>query len=295
LLYPFARIRRIKPKKHSLGTREVVTHGLHTPLSSNVYHICMTIPWSVFFGSVAGVFLTANILFALLYSLGHDPIAHLNPAGFLGRFFFSVETFATVGYGDMHPQTLYGHVVAMTEIFIGLISIALMTGLIFARFSRPRALIMTAKHPVINTFQGKQTLTIRAANARQNVIVDARAKLRLIRNETTAEGLEIRRLYDLKLIREQHPIFSLGWSIMHVIDESSPLFGQDAESLNKTKAGLILTMSGVDETTSQIMHSRHMYTADAIRWHYKYVDLLSTDEEGIHHVDFAKFHDIVKA
>jgi inward rectifier potassium channel len=231
----------------------------------------------------------------MLYSLGHDPIANLNPSGFLGRFFFSVETFATVGYGDMHPQTLYGHVVATSEIFLGLISIALMTGLIFARFSRPRALIMTARHPVISTFQGQQTLTIRAANARQNVIVDASAKLRMIRNETTPEGMEIRRLYDLKLIREQHPIFSLGWSIMHVINEASPLYGQDAETMNKTKAGLILTMSGVDETTAQTMHSRHMYTADAIRWNHKYVDLLTTDEEGINHMDFAKFHDIVKA
>ena len=295
MLSPLAKIRRIKPRKHSLGTREVVTHGLHTPLSSNVYHICMTVRWPVFFGTIAAVFLMVNLLFTILYSLGNNAIANLNPAGFLGRFFFSVETFATVGYGDMHPQTLYGHLVATSEIFLGLISIALMTGLIFARFSRPRALIMTARHPVINTFQGKQTLTIRAANARQNVIVDARAKLRLIRNETTAEGMEIRRLYDLLLIREQHPIFSLGWSIMHVIDESSPLFGQDAESLKKTKAGLILTMSGVDETTSQIMHSRHMYTADAIRWGHKYVDLLSTNEEGVNHVDFSKFHDIVKA
>ncbi len=237
MLSPLAKIRRIKPRKHSLGTREVVTHGLHTPLTSNIYHICMTIPWTVFFGAVGGVFLMVNLLFSMLYSLGHNPIANLNPAGFLGRFFFSVETFATVGYGDMHPQTLYGHLVATTEIIMGLISIALMTGLIFARFSRPRALIMTAKHPVINIFQGKQTLTIRAANARQNVIVDARAKLRLIRNEVTPEGMQIRRLYDLLLIREQHPIFSLGWSIMHVIDESSPMFGQTAETLNRPRPG----------------------------------------------------------
>lgn len=286
------KIRRVKPRKHTLGTREVVTHGLSAPLFSSIYHVCMTARWPVFFASIGGAFLFANLFFTVLYSLGADPIANLNPSRTLGLFFFSVETLATVGYGDMHPHTLYGHIVATIEIFFGLISIALITGLIFARFSRPRALIMTARHPVINSFEGKQTLTIRAANARQNVIVDASAKLRMIRNEVTPEGLEIRRLHDLKLLRDQHPIFSLGWNIMHVIDESSPLYGQDEASLKQSKAGLILTVSGVDETTSQTMMSRHMYAADAIRWNHRYVDLLSTDEDGVNHMDFSKFHDI---
>jgi inward rectifier potassium channel len=292
MAFNLKKIRRVRPKKHTLGTREVVTHGLNAPLFSSIYHVCMTVRWPVFFAAIGGGFLLINLLFSIIYGLGHDPIANLNPSRTLGLFFFSVETLATVGYGDMHPHTLYGHVVATIEIFFGLIGIALITGLIFARFSRPRALIMTARHPVINSFEGKQTLTIRAANARQNVIVDASAKLRMIRNEVTPEGLEIRRLHDLKLMREQHPIFSLGWNLMHIIDDSSPLFGQDAASLKQSRAGLILTLSGVDETTSQTMMSRHMYSADAIRWNHRYVDLLSTDDEGINHMDFSKFHDI---
>jgi inward rectifier potassium channel len=282
-----------KPHRVTLGDRVVTTHGLPRSFWQDIYHVCMTASWPMFFATVAGIFLSANALFASFYMLGDHAVTNVSPTGFLGLFFFSVETLATVGYGDMHPQTLYGHIVATVEIFTGIVSIALITGVMFARFSRPRARIIASRHPIVRPFDGMQTLMIRAANARQNVIVDASAKLRMILAEVTAEGVPIRRLYDLKLVRDQHPILLLGWNIMHVIDKSSPLFGQTAETLAEREAGFILTIDGLDETTVQNMQSRFMYTHDAMRWNHAYVDLLVIDEERGNYMDFSKFDDVL--
>lgn len=178
--------------------------------------------WPTFFAVLALLFLLLNTLFATLYMLGAAPIANHFPEGFGGAFFFSVETLATVGYGDMHPQTVYVHWIATLEIFVGISSIALATGLIFARFSRPDAKIIFARYAIVRPLEGQMTLMVRAANGRQNVIAEARARLRILRQETTVEGYMLRKLHDLTLVRDQHPVFKLGWSLMHFIDESSP-------------------------------------------------------------------------
>jgi inward rectifier potassium channel len=287
--------KRERARRHThvlrLGNRTIVTHGLDRPFWGDIYHYAMTLSWPTFFATVAGLFLVLNLGFALIFIQGDGPIANQSPEGFLGAFFFSVETLATVGYGDMHPQTLYAHLVATVEIFTGMTFLALFTGIMFARFSRPRARILFANSVVIHPENGKPTLVIRAANARQNVIVDASARLRLIRLEKSHEGNSLRKLYDLELVREQHPIFVLGWSIMHVVDQSSPLFGETAESLAAADAGLILTIDGVDETTSQTMQSRSSYNHSQIRWQHAYQDTLWTDADGMDHIDFTRFHD----
>jgi inward rectifier potassium channel len=283
---------RIKPHRINLGDREILTHGLPKNFWQDIYHTSMTLSWPVFFAAMGGIFLMLNVLFAGIYLLGDNPVANVSPAGFLGLFFFSVETLGTVGYGDMHPQTVYGHLVATVEIFTGSISLAIVTGVMFARFSRPRARIISSRYPIIRPFDGKQTLIIRAANARQNVILDASAKLRMIRADVTSEGIPIRRLYDLRLVREQHPMLLLSWSIMHVIDEESPLYGETPESLAAAGVGFVLTIDGLDETTAQGMQSRFMYSYDSLRWNHAYVDLLRTDETGANHMDYSKFHDV---
>jgi inward rectifier potassium channel len=209
----------------------------------------------------------------------------------LGAFFFSVETLATVGYGDMHPDTIYGHSVATLEIFVGMSGIALTTGMIFARFSRPHARILFAKCAVVRPIDGRMTLMVRAANARQNVIVEAKARMRLMRSETTPEGFYFRKVLDLPLIREQHPIFLLGWSLMHVIDEESPLFGQTLESLKASNAELMLMVEGLDETTAQPMQARYAWPPECILWQHQYVDLMF-ERDGETHLDYGKFHDV---
>ncbi|WP_345812604.1 ion channel [Paraburkholderia sp. PREW-6R] len=275
-----------------LDDRVIISHGMPTPLWQDLYHRALVVRWPMFFVSLAVLFLLLNTAFAALYMAGQSPIANQFPAGFGGAFFFSVETLATVGYGDMHPQTVYAHWIATLEIFVGMSSIALATGLIFARFSRPHAKIVFARFAVVRPLEGRMTLMVRAANARQNVIAEARAKLRIMRVETTVEGYTLRKLYDLALVRDQHPVFKLGWVLMHVIDESSPLFGETTETLRGRDTTLLLTLEGVDESTSQTMQARHMWTCDQIFWQYRFVDIM-TERDGMSHIDYSHFDEIV--
>src|SRR5258708_28197415 len=157
------------------------------------YYRAMKVSWPKFFAGTAVVFLSLNSCFALAYVLGDDPIANTRPHSFVDLFFFSVETLATVGFGDMHPQTTYAHVVATVEIFTGMSFLAVMTGLIFARFSRPRARFVFARFPIVSQHEGQLTLMIRVANARHNTISGATARLWLIRGENSAEGQYYRR------------------------------------------------------------------------------------------------------
>jgi inward rectifier potassium channel len=273
------------------GSRKIVAHGMPIRFWQDIYHSALTIKWPTFFVSLALIFLLLNATFASLYMLGTASIANQFPKGFGGAFFFSVETLATVGYGDMHPQTVYAHWIATLEIFVGMSGIALATGLIFARFSRPRAKIMFSRYAVVRPIDGHMTLLARAANGRQNVIAEARGKMRMMRVETSAEGYRLRKLYDLTLVREQHPAFLFSWTLMHIIDETSPLFGETAESMKAREASLLITIEGADEETSQTMQARYTWEADNIRWQYKYVDLLR-EEEGVSHIDYIHFDEI---
>jgi inward rectifier potassium channel len=278
---------------HMQAGGTIVTHGMPDSGLLDIYHRALTARWPTFFCSLAAFFLLLNAAFAGLYLCGTAPIANQSPPGFLGAFFFSVETLATVGYGDMHPQTTYAHVIATLEIFMGMSSIALATGLIFVRFSRPRARIIFSRYAVVRPLNGQPTLMVRAANARQNVIVEADAKLRVMRRETTPEGETFWHITDLRLVRDRHPIFLLGWNLMHIIDETSALYGQTAESLAACNASLMMYFKGADEATTQLMEARHTWSHDEIRWQHRFVDLISDDENGMRHIDYTHFHDVV--
>jgi inward rectifier potassium channel len=222
------RHRSAAPRIIRLGAREVLTQGIPREILLDLYHYFMTVSWIRLFATILAFFLVFDLLFGCLFHLVPGCIANLNPPGFLGDFFFSVETLATVGYGDMHPQTLYGHVVAMLEIFVGLMMLAIITGIMFARFSKPRARFLFARSAVVRPIDGKLTLMFRTANARQNVVQEASADLRMLRDEVSQEGFSIRRIVDLPLVRSRHPVFALSWTIMHIIDETSPLANERA-------------------------------------------------------------------
>ena len=276
-----------------INDRTFITHGLRHHVWLDLYHYFMTVSWPRLFLTFAVYFFVFNLLYGLLYWLVPECIANRNPDSFWGDFFFSVETLATVGYGDMHPQMLYGHVIAAIEILIGMTTLALMTGAMFARFSRPQARILFARHAVVRPIDGRPTLMFRAANARLNVIVEASAQLRMIHDATTSEGYHIRRITDLALVRHQHPIFLLGWNIMHVIDPSSPLCGETPESLARVHAQLLLTLSGTDETTGQVLVARHAYHAESVRWNHTFHDILTPGTDGVDVFDYEKFHTVI--
>ena len=275
-----------------IGARQVVTRGIAPAVFQDLYHYLMTVTWPRLFAAIATFFLVFDFLFGCLYYLQPGSVANLSPPGFAGAFFFSVETLATVGYGEMHPDSLYGHIVSMVEVFVGLMMLALVTGLMFARFSRPRARFLFARYAVVRPVDGRRTLMFRAANARQNVVQEASARLRMIRDEVTQEGLELRRITDLKLVRDQHPAFFIGWTIMHVIDGSSPLAAETDESLRRSGASFVLSLSGTDETTGHTLMARENYDAPAILWNKAFRDVLDVSEDGVVHFDYTGFHEV---
>ncbi|HTV37897.1 MAG TPA: ion channel [Xanthobacteraceae bacterium] len=283
-----------KPHLVRVGVREVETRGLATGFWSDLYHRAMTVHWPVFFASAALIFVTLNAVFAFVYWLGHEPIANVAPnlPLPLSLFYFSIETLATVGYGDMHPQTNYGHLVATVEIFTGMSFLAVMTGLIFARFSRPRARFVFAEHPVIGQHQGQRTLMIRIANARHNTISQATAQLWLFQVENTKEDEQIRRFYELDLERREHPMFSLSWTLFHVIDENSPLYRMEKEDFTEVDGAFILNLTGVDDNSAQRLYARQIYSHDDVRWQHRYVDITSFSVEGRLVLDYTRFHDV---
>ena len=276
-----------------IGTREMEARGLTGGFWTDLYHRSMTVYWPVFFGSAALIFIVLNAVFAFFYYLGDRPIANAADDLQLSLFYFSIETLATVGYGDMHPQTNYGHLVATVEIFTGMCFLAVMTGLIFARFSRPRARFVFAEHPVVGVHQGQPTLMIRVANARNNTISQATARLWLFRLEYTAEGFQLRRYHELKLDRNEHPMFMLSWTLFHAIDESSPLHGMTDDDLAMSDAALALNVSGVDDSSAQHLYARQLYSQNDILWKYRYKDITSISAEGRLLIDYSKFHDVI--
>src|SRR5580700_5813870 len=153
-----------------LGGREVIAEGLHLNFWADISHRCMTASWPAFIGGAAFVFTVFNAIFAVFYWIGDQPISNVPSGAYIDYLYFSIETLSTAGYGDMHPQTHYGHFVATVELFTGIFSMSLMTGLIFARFSRPNARLLFAKSPVISNHDGKPTLMVRFANERHNII-----------------------------------------------------------------------------------------------------------------------------
>jgi inward rectifier potassium channel len=275
------------------GHREIETLGLHQGFWSDLYHRSMTVYWPAFFGSAAAIFVLLNSFFAFLYSLGNDPVANAEGKSLLQLFYFSIETLATVGYGDMHPQTNYGHLIATVEIFTGMCFLAVLTGLVFARFSRPRARFVFANNPVIAEHEGRPTLMIRTANARHNTISRASARLWVIRADLTREGDQLRRFYELALDRAEHPMFVLSWMLFHVIDKDSPLHGLTAADLEKADAILVLNVGGLDDSSAQQLYARRIYSWRDIRWHHRYRDITSVSPQGRFLLDYTRFHEVV--
>jgi inward rectifier potassium channel len=285
--------RTSKPRVVQLGGREVVTEGLHLNFWADLRHRCMRASLPAFIGGAALVFVTLNAIFAGLYWLGDQPIANV-PGGrgaYIDYFYFSIETLSTAGYGDMHPQTHYGHFISAAELFTGIFSMSLMTGLIFARFSRPNARLLFANSPVISNHDGVPTLMVRFANERHNIIGNASARLWLFKNAVTSEGRELRRFFELPLTRNENPALALSWTLFHVIDEQSPLYRLTAGDLEALNVVLVVVVSGYDIVAAQTVHARKPYDYPDIRFGRRYVDIISTEENGRVRIDYGRFHD----
>jgi inward rectifier potassium channel len=284
-----------KPQVLRLGGREVIAEGIRLNFWADISHRCMTASWPAFIGGAVLVFIAFNTVFAAFYWIGNQPISNVPDGAYIDYVYFSIETLSTAGYGDMHPQTHYGHFVAATELFTGIFSMSLMTGLIFARFSRPNSRLLFADNPVVSNHDGKPTLMVRFVNERHNIIGNATAKLWLLRNEVSLEGGRIRRFYELPLFRNEHPALALSWTLYHTIDEQSPLWGLNAGDLAAAAASLVVVVTGYDVVAAQIIHGRKSYDHSDIRFGQRYADIIvNTVEDGRVRVDYSRFHETLE-
>jgi inward rectifier potassium channel len=286
--------RASKARVIRFGEREIITEGLHLSFWADISHRCMTASWPAFIGGAVLVFIAFNAVFASFYWIGNQPIANVPGGAYIDYIYFSIETLSTAGYGDMHPQTHYGHFVAAVELFTGIFSMSLMTGLIFARFSRPNARLLFADRPVITNHDGKPTLMLRLANERHNIISNATAKLWLFKNIVSMEGETLRRFYELPLTQSQNPGLALSWTLYHVLDENSPLYQTNADDLEAYKASLAVVVSGYDVVAAQTVHARKSYDHGDIRFGHRFVDILDTSDDGRLRVDYGRFHDTLE-
>lgn len=287
------RVRHAASQQRRAMARGMDRSGDGTVFLHDIYHRLLTIGWPGFFAVLAACYVIFNLAFAALYLMERGSIANTRPGSLADNFFFSVQTMATIGYGEMRPVTLYANILVTVEVLLGLLAFALATGLIFARFSRPTARVMFSRVAVVARHDGRPTLMLRVANERANRILEARVSLTLARNETTRERLEMRRFYELKPERARTPLFTLTWTVMHVIDESSPLYGADADALAASAAQLIVAIAGIDETLAQTIYARHAYAAAEIMWDRRFADILSRPGDEVPVIDYRRFHDTV--
>lgn len=268
---------------------DVVRSGLETSTWNDLYHRLLTMSWPGFMLASSGLYMLVNSAFAILYLLQPGSITNARAGSFLDAFFFSVQTFATVGYGVMVPATLYANIVFTLESFVGLITVAITTGMMFARISRPTAKVKFAKVAVITQYEGRTALMLRMGNQRRSQIVDAVVRLSLLRSKFTKEGRFMRRFQDLKLERSDTPLFAISFSAIHIIDETSPLFGMTEAMLRAEEVELLATVTGLEEGLAQTVHARVSFTAEEILMHQSYVDIFGVTEDGRRGIDYAKF------
>jgi inward rectifier potassium channel len=257
----------------------------------DLYHGLLRVPAWAFLLAIVGGYLALNVLFAAVF-LATGGIANAAPGSFADAFFFSIQTMGTIGYGSMYPATRVANAVVALESVTGLVAVALATGLVFARFSRTRARVLFSSRAVISPIDGVPSLMMRIGNERRNVIIDASFRATLMRTTRTAEGITVYRTQDLPLVRDRAPGLQRAWLVMHRIAPGSPLHGDTPASLAASEAELTLAVTGVDDTTLQLVHARRTWTASSIVFGARLADII-TDTPDAFTLDLRKFHDVV--
>jgi inward rectifier potassium channel len=250
----------------------------------NFFHYLIRISWPKFILIVAVGYVLTNILFGLLYYLiGVENnllgvIAKNEGEKFLEAFYFSAQTFTTLGYGRISPVGVYDSTIAAFESLAGLLALALATGVLYGRFSRPVAKVLYSKKAIIAPFKDITGFQFRIANKNRSEIIDAEVRVMFTVLEVL-NGAPFRKFYDLKLEYNKINFFSLIWTVNHPIDKESPMYGLTEEDLHKGQAEFIILLQGFDDTFSQNIHSRSSYRYNEIIWGAKFANIYGFDED----------------
>jgi inward rectifier potassium channel len=283
--------RASRPPRTTTTDNGVTVIGAPRTTLRDFYYLFLKVRWSGAIAVIVAAYLALNALFALAYfSIGG--VANARAGSFYDAFCFSVETMGTVGYGWMYPTSAGANAIMIAESVTSLIVTAVATGLIFAKFSRSSARIVFSKHAVIGPMDGVPTLMLRVGNERGNQILEATIRVAMMRTEITKEGNKFYRMYDLRLARERSPAMSRSWTVLHAIDESSPLYGVTPESVTRDEIEVIVNLVGTDDTSLQPVHARRRYEEQEIVWGARHEDILTEDGDGNLVLDIRRFHDI---
>lgn len=269
-----------------------VVGAARQPWLRDVYHLFLRISWPAALGLIVAAYLAVNLVFATLY-LAVGGVAGAARGSLFDAFSFSVQTLGTIGYGAMYPKTRAAQTLVIVESVAGLLVTALATGLVFAKFSQPTARIAFARHVTLGLMDGVPTLMFRVGNERRNNVAEAQVRVVLMRTVKTREGVTFYRMVDVPLLRDRSPSMNRSWTVMHLLDERSPLYGATPESLARDEVEFLVTLIGVDETSYQPVHARRTYEHRAIAWGARHADVLSENANGDLVLDLGRFHEIV--
>ncbi len=256
------------------------------------YHVFLRVRWSIALAVMVGAYMALNAVFAVLY-MAVGGVANARAGSFWDAFCFSVQTMGTIGYGSMYPSSVAANTIMIVESVASLLSTAVATGLVFAKFSLSSARIAFSRVVAIGPMDGVPTLMLRVGNERGNSILEATVRLAMMRTERLREGTTFYRMIDLPLARERSPAMARSWTVLHPIDEKSPLHGMTPERAARDELELIVTVVGTDDTSLQPVHARRRYVDREIAWGARHADVLSEDAGGNLILDVRRFHDIV--
>jgi len=279
------------------GSFNVVREGLNPFSSMSLYHWLLTISWPKFLGFVTLSYIVVNMLFAFAFLFCGPDALQSSSMSFAGQpfyraFFFSVDTFATIGYGNIIPMGLAANTLVAIEALVYILGIALATGVVFNRFSRPSARIIYSRNAIVAPYRDRTALEFRIANARSSQLIEVQIQAILTKIERV-NGVVLRKFYDLGLERQRVVFFALSWTVVHPIDADSPMHGLTRQDLLDADAELLILLTGTDETLSQTVHSRSSYKADEIIWGAKFANMfMRTEADGIVGMNVSRIHDI---
>jgi inward rectifier potassium channel len=274
------------------GSFNVGRRGLGILESLSPYHALLSVTWPRFLLGLAGSYLLVNVLFASLYRACGAGAIGPHGDGWPAAFFFSVETFSTIGYGNMAPIGLAANLVMTFEAFAGLLWVALATGIIFARFSRPTARIIFSRNAIVAPYREITALEFRIANARSSQLFEVTATVLLSLFEE-GPGRTVRRFHALPLERDKVVFFPLSWTVVHPTDDASPLAGLTARDLVARDAEVLILLSAIDEASSQRVYARSSYKADELVWGVRFADVFNhADAAERLTIDLGRLHEM---
>ncbi|TNE44346.1 MAG: ATP-sensitive inward rectifier potassium channel 10 [Deltaproteobacteria bacterium] len=257
---------------------------------TDLYASLLKMKWRYLLIIFATMYLLLNAAFATLFVSIGDCIHGAQPGSWVDAFFFSIQTLSTIGYGGMTPKGNLSNTLVAIESWLGILGVATFTGIIFTKFARPSARFLFSRRAVVHRRNGIPSLLFRVANERGNYVVEASMRATVLLDETTSEGDRMRKLHDIELVRTFSPIFILSWTAIHVIDETSPLYGLSPQEMIDRDCRMIISMSGIDGVFSQTIHAYHVYYPDELAWNARYVDVVQTTEPGKVILDYKDFH-----